>query len=81
MKEANNFEFSVREKSGETHTKQVFVNPKLVSRNDLGAYLKKKKNIFVSSLGIEKQNISETNIRPVEVKIIRVKNIERGMSR
>ena len=81
LKEANNFEISVKEKSGETHTKQVFVNPKLVSRKDLGDYLEKKKNLFVSSLGIEKHSISETNIRPAEVKIIRTKNIEMDMSR
>ena len=45
-------------------------------------YLKKKGKLFVSSLGIEKHNISEINIRSVEVKEInRTKNIEREMSR
>ena len=81
LKEANNFELSVKEKSGETHTKQVFVNPKLVSRKDLSDYLEKKGKLFVSSLGIEKHKISKTNIKPVEVKIIRTKNIEMEMGR
>ena len=82
LKETHYFEISVKEKSGETHTKQVFVNPKLVSRNDLGDYLKKKESLFVSGLGIKKHNISETNIRPVEVKEINraTKNIEMEMS-
>ena len=80
LKETHHFEISVKEKFGETHTKQVFVNPKLVSKKDLGDYLEKKENLFVSSLGIEKHNISETNIRPVEVKIIRSTNIEMDMS-
>ena len=81
LKEANDFEISVKEKSGKTHTKQIFVNPKLVSRNDLTDYLKKKEKIFVSDLGIGKHNISERKIRPVEVKIIHANNIEMEMSR
>ena len=80
LKETNNFELSVKEKSGETHTKQVFVNPKLVSKNDLGAYLRKKENLFVSSLGIEKHNISIIKTIPVEVKVVRARNIEMEMS-
>ena len=54
--------------------------PMLVSRNDLGDYLEKK-SLFVSSLGIEKDKISERKIKPVEVKIIRTENIGMEMSR